>query len=114
MGSASEQEDDNYDEIVDLLQPAFDDHGRDLKREIAETLVPTVNRVKDLYGQIDSKVDVSFAKGIITFNNACKELEMLEMRDEDDLKDALAQFKVFSFVSTLCCKMNDNLGGHDS
>lgn len=96
FGSASEPEDDKYDVLVDMLQPAFNDRGRELKREIAETIVPTVNRVKDLYGQIDSKVDENFSKGIITFNNACKELEMLAMRDEDDLKDALAQFKVFS------------------
>ncbi|KAG6896822.1 hypothetical protein C0992_005863 [Termitomyces sp. T32_za158] len=97
--SASEPEDDKYDELVNLLQPAFNDRGRELKREIAETLVPTVNRIKDLYGQISSKVDDNFAKGIVTFNNACKELEMLAMRDEDDLKDALTQSKVFSLLN---------------
>ncbi|KAG6868684.1 hypothetical protein C0993_011914 [Termitomyces sp. T159_Od127] len=92
--SASEPEDDKYDELVNSLQPAFNDGGRELKREIADKLVPTVNRIKDLYRQIDSKVDDSFAKGIITFNNGCKELEILAMRDEDDIKDALTQFKV--------------------
>ncbi|KAG6861535.1 hypothetical protein C0995_015268 [Termitomyces sp. Mi166 len=91
--SPNEPKDQEYDELVNLLQPAFSERGRELKREIAETIVPTVNRVKDLYGQIDSKVDDNFAKGIITFNKACKELEILVMRGEDEVKDALSQFK---------------------
>ena len=62
-----------------------------------------MNRVKDLYGQMESKVDDNFAKGIITFNNSCKELEILAMRNEDEIKDALAKFQVgvFSFSEYL-------------
>ncbi|KAG6817804.1 hypothetical protein H0H87_003212 [Tephrocybe sp. NHM501043] len=82
-----------YDSLVDALQPAFDERGRELKREIAETLVPTVNRVKGLYEKISTNVDDTFGKGIIVFNNACKELELLAMRDEDEIKDAWAQLQ---------------------
>ncbi|KAG6820847.1 hypothetical protein H0H93_010674 [Arthromyces matolae] len=88
--SANESEDPEYDDLINKLQPAFDEQGRELKKEIAETLVPTVNRVKGLFGQIESKVDVSFGKGIIMFNNACKDAELLAMKDEDELKDAKA------------------------
>ncbi|KAG6910291.1 hypothetical protein DXG01_011688 [Tephrocybe rancida] len=91
--SSSEPEDHGYDDLVDALQPAFDERGRELKREIAETLVPTVNRVKGLYERISTNVDEGFGRGIIIFNNACKELEALAMRDEDEIKDAWAQLQ---------------------
>ncbi|KAG6854573.1 hypothetical protein C0991_004909 [Blastosporella zonata] len=91
--STSDPDEHGYDDLVDSLQGAFDDRGRELKREIAETLVPTVNRVKGLYEQIGTDVDDTFGKGIIVFNNACKELEALAMRDEDDIKDTLAQLQ---------------------
>ncbi|KAG5352973.1 hypothetical protein C0989_011616 [Termitomyces sp. Mn162] len=91
--SESEPEDHEYDELMSLLQPAFNERGRELKREIAELLVPNVNRVKDIYGQIDLKVDDKFAKGIITFNNGCKEQEILAMQNEDEIKDAFVKFQ---------------------
>ncbi|KAG6832075.1 hypothetical protein H0H92_005497 [Tricholoma furcatifolium] len=93
LDAQSDPEDDNYDDLVDALQPAFDERSRELKREIAETLVPTVNRVKGLYEKIATNVDGTFGKGIIGFNNACKGLEALCMRDEDELKDAWARMQ---------------------
>ncbi|KAG5653709.1 hypothetical protein H0H81_011289 [Sphagnurus paluster] len=73
--------------LVNSLQPSFDRRGRELKKEIAETLVPTVNRVKGLYRKIDTDVDRGIGKGIIFFNDACKELEALAIRDHDELKE---------------------------
>ncbi|KAG5642885.1 hypothetical protein DXG03_001927 [Asterophora parasitica] len=77
-----------HDALVDSLQPAFDHRSRELKREMAETLVPTVNRVKGLYDKIGSDVDTTFGKGILVFNQACKDMEALAIKDHDELKHA--------------------------
>jgi hypothetical protein len=80
--------------LANSLQNSFDIRGKELKKEIAETLVPTVNRVKALYRVLDEKVDISFGKGVIIFNNACKEAEAMAIKEQDDLKHAYATTKV--------------------
>lgn len=72
--------------LVDSLQDSFNLYGKELKKEIAETLVPTVNHVKALYQVLDENVDTSFAKGIIVFNKACKETEAMAIKEQDDSK----------------------------
>lgn len=48
--------------------------------------MPTVNRVKALYGILNEKVDTAFGKGLLTFNKACKDAEAMAINEQDDLK----------------------------
>jgi len=75
-------------DLVNSLQPSFNQRGRELKKEIAETLVPTVNLVKGLYKKIETDVDISFGMGILMFNKACKEMEGISIKDQDEIKHA--------------------------
>lgn len=77
-----------------MLQPSFDLHGREVKKEIADTFVPTVNRVKKLYRVLDEKIDISFGKGVLVFNDASKQMEAMAIKEQDELKDAQAMTQV--------------------
>lgn len=89
-----EDKDQRVEHLANSLQKSFDICGRELKKEIAETLVPTVNHVKALYRVLDEKVDLSFGKGVITFNTACKEAEAMAIKEQDDLAHAYATTQV--------------------
>lgn len=93
-----EDKDEKMDHLANSLQNSFDLCGKDLKREIAETLVPTVNHVKALYRVLEEKVDMSFGKGIISFNNACKEAEIMAIKEQDDLARAYAMTRVVPII----------------
>jgi len=82
--------------LANSLQTSFDLEGKEVKKEIAETLVPTVNRVKALYGILDDEVDIAFGKGLLTFNNACKETEAMAIEEQDELKQAYLTSQVRS------------------
>ena len=79
---------------MNRLQPSFDAHGRALKKEIANTFVPTVNNVRILHHVLDDKVDVAYEKGVVDLNDACKGLEAMAIKEQDELKDACERSKV--------------------
>ncbi|KAF5387003.1 hypothetical protein D9615_001572 [Tricholomella constricta] len=79
---------DKHDTLVESLQPAFHHRSRELKKEIAETFVPTVNRVKRLHKKIETDVDRTFEKGISIFDQTCKDMEALAIKDHDELERA--------------------------
>ncbi|GLB34663.1 hypothetical protein LshimejAT787_0202280 [Lyophyllum shimeji] len=106
-----DSKDHKLDDLVNSLQPSFNQRGRELKKEIAETLVPTVNRVKGLYKKIDEDVDVSFGKGILIFDKACKDLEGLAIKDQDEIKQAWAVAK--RNIGDLFVQLNEACAARD-
>lgn len=70
------------------LQPSFDAHGRKLKKEIAEAFVPTVNHIKMLHHVLNQRIDGGYKQGVLTFNQACKDLEAATIKEQDDIKDS--------------------------
>lgn len=90
--------DDRIENLANSLQTSFDLEGRQVKKEIAKTLVPTVNRVKALYSVLDDKVDISFGKGLLIFNKACKDTEAMAIKEQDELKHAFMALQVCSFL----------------
>lgn len=91
--------DDKIESLANSLQTSFDLEGKEVKKEIAETLVPTVNRVKALYGLLDDKVDTAFGKGLLIFNKACKDTEAMAIKEQDELKQVYMASQVrFSWV----------------
>jgi hypothetical protein len=88
--------DDKLESLVNSLQTSFDLEGKEVKKDIAETLVPTVNRVKALYRVLDDKVDTDFGKGLLAFNKACKDTEAMAINEQDELKQAYIASQVRS------------------
>ncbi|KAH9483898.1 hypothetical protein JR316_0003376 [Psilocybe cubensis] len=76
METGPEQNGDEYlDAMVETLQAPFTDQGKRLKKEIAQTLVPTHNRVKAVIQVLEKNVDVTYGQGLALFNAACKDIE---------------------------------------
>ncbi|KDR73594.1 hypothetical protein GALMADRAFT_251334 [Galerina marginata CBS 339.88] len=71
----TQNEDQHLDALVDSLQASFTDQGKLMKKEIAETLVPTHNHVKTVFQRLDKQVDTFYGQGISLFNTACKDIE---------------------------------------
>ncbi|KAF9469353.1 hypothetical protein BDZ94DRAFT_1152023, partial [Collybia nuda] len=106
-----EDKDEKMDHLANSLQNSFDLCGKDLKKEIAETLVPTVNHVKALYRVLEEKVDMSFGKGIILFNNACKEAEVMAIKEQDDLARAYGMTR--SNIEDLLARLKEAYASRD-
>ncbi|KAF5358550.1 hypothetical protein D9756_001305 [Leucocoprinus leucothites] len=61
--------------LAESLQQPFDDESRQLKKTIARTFVPVVNKIKEVFSALERTVDVSSGAGILALNDACRELE---------------------------------------
>ncbi|TFK42343.1 hypothetical protein BDQ12DRAFT_676038 [Crucibulum laeve] len=83
-----ESDDGKLGALVDSLRAPFDEQGVQLKKEIAEAFVPTVNHVKARYEELHEQVDVPFGKGLFLFNKACKDMELAALKEQDELKSA--------------------------
>ena len=86
--------DGKIESLANSLQTSFDLEGQEIKKEIAGTLVPTVERVKALYRVLDDKVDTTYGKGLLTFNKACKDTESMAIKEQDELKHAYTTSQV--------------------
>ncbi|KIK08761.1 hypothetical protein K443DRAFT_658748 [Laccaria amethystina LaAM-08-1] len=89
MGDNARQPDDEeLAALAESLQAPFQEEGKILKKEIADTFVPAVNHVKELYRVLEERVDTTFGQGIVLFNRACKQIEDAAIREQRQLEDA--------------------------
>lgn len=73
--SAPELSDVDLVELAESLQKPFDEESRQLKRTIAHTFVPVVNKIKEAFFTLERTGDISSGAGILAFNDACRESE---------------------------------------
>ncbi|EDR14783.1 uncharacterized protein LACBIDRAFT_305852 [Laccaria bicolor S238N-H82] len=83
-----EPDDEELAALAESLQVPFQEEGKILKKEIADTFVPAVNHVKELYKVLEERVDTTFGQGIVLFNRACKQIEDDAIREQRQLEDA--------------------------
>lgn len=74
--SAPEFRDAGLAELAESLQKPFDEESRQLKKTIARTFVPVVNKIKETISALERTVDISSGAGILALNDACRELEV--------------------------------------
>ncbi|KAF9567538.1 hypothetical protein CPC08DRAFT_703075 [Agrocybe pediades] len=86
-GPLGRDKDQYLDALADSLQEPFHDQGHLLKKEIAETLVPTHNHVKNIFSTLEKSVDPVFGHGISKFNEGCKRMETTMLAQYNDLND---------------------------
>ncbi|KAK2466750.1 hypothetical protein APHAL10511_001008 [Amanita phalloides] len=81
--------------ILNSLQIAFDEDAIALKKDAAQAFVPAVNRIKHYYRVFDDQ-DKIYGKGLLMLNATLKEHEIMSITTEDDLKkeSGLAQKKI--------------------
>lgn len=83
--------------MVETLQAPFTEQGKLLKKGIAQTLVPTHNRVKAVIQVLGKNVDVTYGQGLSLFNAACKDIERSMYAQHTDFKDVYERITVISF-----------------
>jgi hypothetical protein len=81
---------------VESLQDPFFNESKRLKKEIAGTLVPAVNRVKATYKTLDQRVDTAYGQGVVQFNKACTEIEATISIEQTEFQTAYQTTKVIS------------------
>ncbi|KAJ4487697.1 hypothetical protein J3R30DRAFT_3787019 [Lentinula aciculospora] len=87
-GYEQESEDVKLRSLADSIQAAFSVHSKVLLDDVADTLVPAVNRVKQGHQVLNDQVDDSFALGVLEFDEACKKLETVTITSHNELKKA--------------------------
>jgi hypothetical protein len=97
---APESSDSDLVALAESLQKPFDDESRQMKKEIAATFVPLVNKVKRIYATIDQTVDLPFGAGLLLFNDACKGLEKSTTSNIELLQKLQAENRVRSFPTS--------------
>ncbi|RDX47013.1 hypothetical protein OH76DRAFT_1473180 [Lentinus brumalis] len=89
---ASEEDEEEYlMAMVEQLKAPMAAQGSALRQYLKETLLPAINQVKGVHGELDDKVDLAFGAGLLTFDEVCKKVERIALRDEDELKTARAE-----------------------
>ncbi|CAA7271479.1 unnamed protein product [Cyclocybe aegerita] len=86
---SEESEEHNIDLLTESLHSAFAAQDKELKKEIAKTLVSTHNHVKAIFSVLDQKVDASYARGSIAYNTAWKKTEEAIYAQSMDFREAL-------------------------
>ncbi|KAJ3989171.1 hypothetical protein F5890DRAFT_1431895 [Lentinula detonsa] len=99
--------------LADSIQAAFSVHSEELLDDVADTLVPAVNRVKHGHQVLNDQVDDSFALGVLEFDEACKKLETISIASHNELKKAYraSQARIQDMLKQLeeACARRDRL-----
>ncbi|KZT09731.1 uncharacterized protein LAESUDRAFT_674696 [Laetiporus sulphureus 93-53] len=91
LEESTHSDNDEQEDLVALankLKAPMSSQRDAMKQYLGETIIPVMSRVKKVHGVIEDKVDLAFGAGILTFDEACKKVETMALRDEDDLKIA--------------------------
>ncbi|KAI0780403.1 hypothetical protein BD413DRAFT_1266 [Trametes elegans] len=89
--SQDKDEDDQMLELVEQLKAPMAAQGAMLKQFLADTVLPAYSHIKDVHGVLEEKVDLEFGAGLLTFDEVCKKVERIALKDEDEIKTAHAR-----------------------
>ncbi|KAI0695865.1 hypothetical protein C8T65DRAFT_710727 [Cerioporus squamosus] len=89
--ASDEDEEEQLMAMVEQLRGPMAAQGTALRQYLRDTLLPAYNQVKAVHGELDDKVDLAFGAGLLTFDEVCKKVERIALRDEDELKTARAE-----------------------
>ena len=92
------------DALAESLQDPFVDESKRIKKEIASTLVPVVNRVKAAYRALDQHVDTVYGRGIVQFNKACTDIETTMAVEQAEFGEAYEASQVI--LSYILCLLS--------
>ncbi|KAF9484645.1 hypothetical protein BDN70DRAFT_81208 [Pholiota conissans] len=80
-------EEDRLDDLVNSLQEPLTELGTQAKRNIASTLVGTINHVRKTLGLIDGNVDPYYGKGLHLFKKGSTAIEATCHARETQIKE---------------------------
>ncbi|KAI0672696.1 hypothetical protein C8Q78DRAFT_1020893 [Trametes maxima] len=89
--SPEEDENDQLLELVQKLKAPMAAQSAALKKYLADTVLPAYMHVKGVHQDLEDKVDLEFGAGLLTFDEVCKKVERIALKDEDEIRTAHAQ-----------------------
>ncbi|KAI0636441.1 hypothetical protein C8Q77DRAFT_1092755 [Trametes polyzona] len=84
-------EDDQMLELVQKLKAPMAAQNVALRQYLGDTVLPAYSHIKNVHGVLEDKVDLEFGAGLLTFDEVCKKVERIALKDEDDIRTAHAQ-----------------------
>jgi len=89
-------EDEGYDvtRLLDRLNDAMVAYRPGLKDRLKDISITTIHHQTRLYDTIRDKIDTSFATGILSVDQVCKNVESLRLKDEEDVARFYSGVKV--------------------
>lgn len=111
LRTPEDDEEEQLMALVEQLRAPMAAQGSDLKKYLKDTILPAFQQIKETHNAIEDKgrslrhymrpsylrmpaVDIAFGAGILTFDEVCKKVERIALRDEDDLRTARAESQV--------------------
>ncbi|KAF9651523.1 hypothetical protein BDM02DRAFT_3110648 [Thelephora ganbajun] len=80
-----EDEDCDVAGLLDRLSDAMVAYRPGLRDYLKNALIPTVHHQTRLHNTLRGKVDTSFATGVLSVDQVCKNVESFRLKDEDDV-----------------------------
>ena len=89
-------EDDDCDVagLLDRLNDAMVAYRPGLRDYLKDALIPTVHHQTLLHDALRDQIDTSFATGVLSADQVCKNVESFRLKDEDDVTNIYSEVKV--------------------
>ncbi|CAL1705253.1 unnamed protein product [Somion occarium] len=79
--------------LAEQLRAPMATQGQHLKQHMRDSVIPAIQQVKKVHEILDDEVDLAFGAGLLAFDEVCKRVEAMTLRDEDELKDQYIQMQ---------------------
>lgn len=76
-------------------------YGPGLRGHFKNAIIPAVHHQARLHGTLRNTIDTSFATGILSVDQVCKNVESFRLKDEDDVTNFYSGVKVRAYTSGL-------------
>ena len=96
-----EDEDCDVAGLLDRLNDAMVAYRPGLRDYLKNALIPTVHHQTRLHNALRDKIDTSFATGILSVDQVCKNVESFRLKDEDDVTSFYSGVKVRAYTPGL-------------
>lgn len=83
---------------MDRLNDTMVAYRPGLRDNLKNALIPTVHHQTRLHDTLRDKIDTSFATGVLSVDQVCKNVESLRLKDEDDLANFYSGVKVRAYT----------------
>jgi len=94
LSGSPEGDDRDVAGLLNRLNDAMVAYRPGLRDHLKNALIPTVHHQTRLHNILRDKIDTSFATGILSVDQVCKNVEAFRLKDEDDIDNCYSGVKV--------------------
>ena len=94
LRDSPEDEDCDVAGLMDRLNDALVAYRPGLRDYLKNALIPTVHHQTLLHDALRDQIDTSFATGVLSADQVCKNVESFRLKDEDEVTNLYSDVKV--------------------